>query len=667
MTKAYTALFLGLASSVCVHVARAQQSLPPSASNQSLSAFYINEGFGANRRALEEFRTLVEEKLGDRLRIDIKEIAGDPNAVLELVSSGKAVAAPSFKFIADKVAPSFEVFQLPYLFQDIQAVHGALDAEPGARLRTDVLKKGFVTLGFFDGGFGWVYSKQPLRFSKDYKGLRFIVPPENQITRELISSLGASPSIRPLPDIPAAIAAGRNDAALLTGFQAMSLGGIKEGALTVSNHAFTGYALLVGASLWGTLPERDRQLLTRAGREASRIQREELQRQTASAISRVASTHAVYSPSASEKEALRRASASIHEAFASKVGREVIRSFEVTLEKRTSGAALVPIWYGTNRNLLSSAAARMEYGNERSNDLRYGKATVLVPQSHEFALDDIGGLFRWILRLKVGDARLRVVSVEEQTPRQVLDDLAVQVKALTGRNKAVLVYIHGFKNSFHDALVRAAQISYDIKFPGVTAVFSWPSKQDIATYPDDEATVEHAEHLLTEFLLKVSQHADGAEMHVLAHSMGNRALMRAVNSVIFTKQAGKRFKFGQIVLAAPDVDLGSFETMSRTLPGFSKRTTIYISARDKALATSKWLHGHARAGYAPPISVFEGIDTIDASNIDVDAIGHAYIAEAAPLLYDLAALMRYNESPEDRLRLRRQVNEKRQVFWRFVN
>jgi esterase/lipase superfamily enzyme/TRAP-type C4-dicarboxylate transport system substrate-binding protein len=667
MTSVYTVLLcVGLLA--FPHFVSAQPNPSASASAGLFPAYYVDEGLGANRRALEEFRALVEEKLGNKLRIDVKPLPDNLDAVLETVGAGKALAAPSFRFIAEKIAPSFEVFQLPYLFPDVQAIHGALDSEPGARLRAEVLKKGFVALGFFDGGFGWVYAKQPLRILKDYKGLRVVAPGENQITRDLLSSLGASINTRPTPDILAAITSGRDDAALLTGFQVRSLAGVKEGAMTVSNHAFTGYALLLATSMWQRFSERDKQLLMRAGREATRVQREEFQKQTAIAIRRIASLHSVYNPSASEREELRQASSVVHGNFSLKVGSSVVKSFETAVEKKGPEASIVPIWYATNRNLLSSAATRMKYGNARSGELRYGRAHVLVPQSHDFAFEDDS----WVRRLlsfgkATEDARLRVLAVEEQSSARVLESFKSQLKAQTGRSKTAFVYVHGFKNSFDDALVRAAQISYDIKFPGVTAVFAWPSKQDVTTYPDDEATVEHAEHLLTEFLLQLSQHSDGAELHVLAHSMGNRALMRAVNSVLFTKRAGKTFKFGQIVLAAPDVDLGSFETMSRTLPGFSKRTTVYVSARDKALATSKWLHGHNRAGYAPPISVFQGIDTIDATNIDVDAIGHAYISDAAPLLYDLATLFRYNESPDDRLRLRRQVNERKQVFWRLVN
>ena len=56
---------------------------------------------------------------------------------------------------------------------------------------------------------------------------------------------------------------------------------------------------------------------------------------------------------------------------------------------------------------------------------------------------------------------------------------------------------------------------------------------------------------------------------------------------------------------------------------------MYVSARDRALEVSGWIHGYPRAGFTPPVTVVGGVNTIEASGIDLTTLGHRYFAEAA--------------------------------------
>jgi esterase/lipase superfamily enzyme len=94
-------------------------------------------------------------------------------------------------------------------------------------------------------------------------------------------------------------------------------------------------------------------------------------------------------------------------------------------------------------------------------------------------------------------------------------------------------------------------------------------------------------------------------------------------------------RFGQIFLAAPDVDARYFKMVASVYPQVSDRTTLYVSARDKALGASKFLHDNTRAGHIPPITVVPGIDTVVGTDISLDFLGHGYFAEAFNVLYDM--------------------------------
>ena len=99
-----------------------------------------------------------------------------------------------------------------------------------------------------------------------------------------------------------------------------------------------------------------------------------------------------------------------------------------------------------------------------------------------------------------------------------------------------------------------------------------------------------------------------------------------------------------MILAAPDVDVRLFEQIASNYTLLSERTTLYVSAEDRPLGLSGWLHQFQRVGKAPPVTVVPNIDTIAVDEIDVSTLGHAYFADAEALLYDIFDLLRSNAS-----------------------
>ncbi|MFK0731826.1 MAG: alpha/beta hydrolase, partial [Gloeotrichia echinulata HAB0833] len=90
----------------------------------------------------------------------------------------------------------------------------------------------------------------------------------------------------------------------------------------------------------------------------------------------------------------------------------------------------------------------------------------------------------------------------------------------------------GFNVSFEDAALRAAQIGVDLQVPGIMAFYSWPSRGKLVSYPADEATIEASERYIAEFLLNLVQKSGAEKIHIIAHSMGNRGLLRAMQRIL---------------------------------------------------------------------------------------------------------------------------------------
>jgi esterase/lipase superfamily enzyme len=313
-------------------------------------------------------------------------------------------------------------------------------------------------------------------------------------------------------------------------------------------------------------------------------------------------------------------------------------------------ATLYPLWYGTNRTLVDPNDVSKGYSGERDDRIHYGSCQVAVPKSHKFG--SIGSEW-WQRLLTSTDDRLKL----DRSSLNHLDEahFLASIKAALGEHepneRSALVFIHGFNVSFEAAALRAAQIGCDLKVPGIMAFYSWPSQGKLNGYTADEATIEASEKYITEFLLNLAQKSDVSKIHIIAHSMGNRGLLRAMQRILAQVKSSGEVSFGQIFLAAPDVDPDIFQDLANAYSQLAERTTLYVSGKDKALAVSGIIHDRDRVGYFPPIKVFEGIDTVEVSNIDLTWLGHGYFAEASDILHDMKELLSHNTPPTERLRL----------------
>ncbi len=283
--------------------------------------------------------------------------------------------------------------------------------------------------------------------------------------------------------------------------------------------------------------------------------------------------------------------------------------------KRADGSAiaiepLYRVWYGTNRKPVDEH--NKGFSDSRDQVLHYGNAYVYIPKSHQFG--SVGS--SWIMRtVTLTDDQLKIRRIEPLDEVKFISELRTSLKNRDPGHRKALIYIHGYNVTFDEAVIRAAQIGFDLKVEGITALYSWPSKGSLSGYAADEATVESSEGFLKEFLMRVLLESDAEQVDVIAHSMGgNRAFLRAIESMApAMKSAGK--KFGQIFLAAPDVDVDTFARLASVYPSISTRTTLYVSSKDLALNASEFFHQYNRVGFYPPITTLTGIDTVQVSGM----------------------------------------------------
>lgn len=329
------------------------------------------------------------------------------------------------------------------------------------------------------------------------------------------------------------------------------------------------------------------------------------------------------------------------------------RKFDLDMLKQTERSAepdgeVYPVWFGTNRKPEGNG-----FGNERNDRVTLGRALVHVPEAHRFG--EISSSFWDKLRrfdFRDGDLKLQKVETREREAFFAEINEAMQNARDSGETPHALFFLHGYNVGFDEAAIRAAQLGVDLKVPGATAFFSWPSRGNVAAYPADEACIEASEAAITGFLVDFAGRCGADKIHVIAHSMGNRGLLRALQRIAADAERRGKVKFGQIFLAAPDVDRDLFLDLARLYPEHAERTTLYASDGDKAVHLSAKLHDAPRAGYFTPYTVATGVDTVAVPDFDIDLLGHSYYAQAEALLHDIYDLMRHGLPPAQRQRIK---------------
>ena len=282
-----------------------------------------------------------------------------------------------------------------------------------------------------------------------------------------------------------------------------------------------------------------------------------------------------------------------------------------------------------------------------------------VPESHDFG--EVGS--SWVKRIITGsDDRLKLLNLNPLNDELFSALMARELQKKLAGKRSALVYIHGYNNDFEESVIRAAQIGVDLKVEGVTALFSWPSKGAALAYKADGKTIQASEQHFEAFLRNIASNPSVDEVNILAHSMGNRALLRTVERLARDPSFGSKV-INQIILAAPDVNTRLFTQLAKYYPKIAKRTTLYVSSKDLALWSSGIVDSVPRAGFTPPITIVPDIDTVDVSNIDLTILGHSYFGNLEHVLHDMFDLLMFGAVPQKRIRLKEKLSADNKTYW----
>ncbi|MEZ6122924.1 MAG: alpha/beta hydrolase [Planctomycetaceae bacterium] len=314
----------------------------------------------------------------------------------------------------------------------------------------------------------------------------------------------------------------------------------------------------------------------------------------------------------------------------------------------------------------------------------YGSAIVTVPKNRRRG------------SCEISDEHINSVSVgrlELTDAKDFLTNLTLQ--QANSETQDVLVFVHGFNVQLDEAIARAAQVAEDLPLHGIVIAFSWQSKARTEAYLSDERQAERYFWSLADLLFQLrSAFPEDTRLHLLAHSMGNRVALRALNALAGTIDptgretdlfARARLESGRsafspaasglrsgvldgqeemqdrfpewgawsigrlrkpalasLVMAAPDVDTAEYQTFVGNIRHLCGQMVLYASDSDYALETSRRVHeGGYRAGDSRARLSVPGLQIVRVSGVSsADPLGHSYYGSHPEVLDQLAVLFR---------------------------
>ncbi|TZG36034.1 alpha/beta fold hydrolase [Agrobacterium sp. B1(2019)] len=223
------------------------------------------------------------------------------------------------------------------------------------------------------------------------------------------------------------------------------------------------------------------------------------------------------------------------------------------------------------------------YGGERARDWSLSRVVVSVPPSKARKI----GKVQWPRRYPPNAAtEFATLSAASVSGAQV-DDWFLSV---AGRRRKVLIFVHGFNNSFAEALYRLAQVKTDSGTDAAPILFTWPSRGGPFAYLYDKESATYSRNALEYLIDRAAKDRNVTDITILAHSMGNWLALEALRQLAI-RRGHLPEKVRNVIMASPDVDVDVFRLEYEQFRGPKPKVTLFLSKDDSALSISRFLSG----------------------------------------------------------------------------
>jgi C4-dicarboxylate-binding protein DctP len=282
-------------------------------------------------KAAERFRELAEKYTAGAVKVEIypnSQLYKDREELEALQRGAVQMLAPSISKFGPLGVREFEIFDLPYLFPNTEAVYRVTDGEIGARLFAKLEPRGIKGLAYWDNGFKHFSANRPLRTLRDFRARKMRIQ-SSKVLEAMIRQLGAVPQVMAFSEVYPALQQGVVDGTEnpLSNLYTQKMHEVQS-HLTLSAHGYLVYALVVNKRFWDGLPADVRAQLERAMREATAYQREIAAQENLDALEavRASGRTEIHVLPEDERRRWREALMPVHKRFERAVGRENLQA-----------------------------------------------------------------------------------------------------------------------------------------------------------------------------------------------------------------------------------------------------------------------------------------------------------------------------------------------------
>jgi C4-dicarboxylate-binding protein DctP len=282
-------------------------------------------------KGAEQFKKLAEERTKGRVKVEVypnSSLFKDGEEMEALQLGSVQMLAPSLAKFGPLGVREFEVFDLPYLFDNYDELHKITAGPVGAALFKKLESKGVIGLAYWDNGMKVMSANKPLRMPEDMKGLKMRIQ-SSKVLGDQMKALGAIPQVMAFSEVYQAMQTGVVDGSENTPSNMFTQKHHEvQKFTTVTDHGYIGYAVIASKKFWDGLPPDIRATLEGAMNDATKYANDIAQKENNDALEgiRKSGKSEVIVLTPAQKAAWKKALVGVHKENESRVGKETLEA-----------------------------------------------------------------------------------------------------------------------------------------------------------------------------------------------------------------------------------------------------------------------------------------------------------------------------------------------------
>jgi C4-dicarboxylate-binding protein DctP len=282
-------------------------------------------------QAAERFKDLAEKMTKGRVKVEVypnSQLYKDKEELEALQLGAVQMLAPSLAKFGPLGIKEFEVFDLPFIFPTKASLYAVTEGPIGKSLLQKLEPKGITGLAYWDNGFKDMSANKPLHSPADFRGLKMRIQSSKVLDAEM-RALGANPQSLAFSEVYQALQTGVVDGTENppSNMYTQKMHEVQK-HMTISNHGYLGYAVIVNKKFWDGLPADIRASLEQAMRDATTYEKAIAQRDNDLALEaiRKSGKTAIYELNAKEQAEWRKVLLPVHKQMESRIGGDLIKA-----------------------------------------------------------------------------------------------------------------------------------------------------------------------------------------------------------------------------------------------------------------------------------------------------------------------------------------------------